>query len=214
MAVYTLFGQPANPAAIVADTSGYTLGVQWSVTLTAGQTGTLTTTWFNSASGAGSLPSQMGLWTVSGPVLVASQAASWFGAAGSGWASAAWSSPPVLVSGTVYTLGVFDNAGTNWYSDTAGYWTTGPGSGGVTNGPLSAPNNAGASPGQDSFIVTGSLAFPNSSGNGANYWIDPEVTVTGGNVQQPIPADQMTASGGDLYAAVWGRGYISRRGWA
>lgn len=177
MAVYTLFGQAGAPGSAAADTSNYTMGVQFKVS----QAGcTLTGVWFNSATGAASVPSQIALFTAAG-TLVHSETASWSGAAASGWVRAAFASPPSLTSGTNYVAAVFDIGGGNWYSATGAYWSTGAGSGGITNGPLSAPNNAGAVNGQSVFNQGGALFFPSSSFNATNYWVDPEVTTAGVN---------------------------------
>ena len=195
MAVYTLFGQPASPAALTADNANYVMGVQFKVTLTAGQTATLTAIWFNSPSGAGIRPGTIDLWAVSGASLVHSESASWSGAVGSGWIRAPFTSPPSLVSGTSYKGAIQKNDGSvnNFYGSTAHYWGTGPGSGGTTNGPLSAPNNAGGDGGQDTFNSSGSNAYPATSFNETNYWVDVEVTVVSPAVivgGQGVPDDR------------------------
>ena len=173
MAIYTLFGQPANPATLAADPTDYTMGVQFSVSAA----GTLTAIWFFSAAGAVQLPGTIALFAVSGQSLVASQAASWSGAAGSGWVRAPFTVPPALAAGTAYKACIFDNAGSNFYSATLHYWDTGPGASGVTNGPLSAPNSASSAQGQDTFTVGAVLAYPATVSNAANYWVDPVVSV-------------------------------------
>lgn len=197
MAVYTLFGQAATGSTLTSDPNPYTLGIQFSVS-TSGNT--LTGIWFYSATGAGVLPQTIALYAVSGTSLVTSQAGSWkttpggsAATAGSGWAYAAFTTPPALTSGTSYKACVLQNTGANWYSNTANYWTTGgAGAGGITSGPVTAPNYTGSSPGQDSYNSGATLAYPGSA-NGAtapNYWIDPEVTSAGGpvTVNAGIPA--------------------------
>ena len=174
MAVYTLFGQPASPATLTSDATAYTMGVQFSVNVSGS---TLTGIWFYSGTGATNLPATIALYAVSGTSLVHSETPSWSGAAGSGWVRSSFASPPSLTASTNYKACVFYNpTGDNWYSHTANYWDTGAGSGGITNGPLSAPNNAGASGGQDTFTQAGSLSYPSSSFGASNYWVDPEVT--------------------------------------
>lgn len=177
MTAYTLFSQPANPASLTDDSADYTMGVQFSVN----QSGcTLTAVWFWSAPGAGALPDTIALYAVTGASLVHSETASWSGAAGSGWVRAAFSSPPSLTSGTNYKAAIFENTGNFFYSGTPHYWDTGPGAGGITNGPLSAPANSGADGGQDTFTNSSSLSYPSTSFNAANYWVDPEVSHSGG----------------------------------
>lgn len=172
MAVYTLFGQPASPAALATDSGTYEMGVQFSVSADS----ELTAIWFYSAPGAVSLPAEIDLYLVSGAGLVSSQTASWSGAAGSGWVRAAFSTPAILQTGTSYKACILANAGSNFYAATNHYWDTGPGASGITSGPLSAPNNAGGNGGQDTFISATAHAYPNTSSNATNYWIDPEIT--------------------------------------
>lgn len=181
MTVYTLFGQAATGTALTVDPTSYTLGVQFSVS----QPGaTLTGVWFYSAATAPVLPQTIALYAVSGASLVHSESASWSGAAGSGWVRAAFASPPSLTSGTSYKACVLQNTGANWYSHTSNYWDVGAGSGGVTNGPLSAPNNAGGDGGQDTFTQSAVLSYPVTSFNATNYWVDPEVTAS---TAAPVP---------------------------
>jgi Domain of unknown function (DUF4082) len=174
MAVYTLFGQQATGSGIVADASAYTMGVQFSVS----QSGcTLTAIWFYSASGAVSIPGTIALYAVSGASLVHSEfiGTSW-ATPGSGWIRGVFASPPSLTASTSYKACVLQTSAANWYSATSHYWDSGSGSGGITSGPLSAPNNAGADHGQDSFSSGSTLTYPATSFNAANYWVDPEVT--------------------------------------
>ena len=81
---------------------------------------------------------------------------------------------PPAVSGAGYVAAVLQNTAADWYSGTGAYWTSGPGSAGITNGPLSAPNNAGSANGQNQYHVGATLTFPVNS-NGSNYWVDVEV---------------------------------------
>jgi hypothetical protein len=174
VATYTLFGQPAAPASLAGDNAFYTFDVEFFVS----QSATLSAIWFYSAPGAGTLPTEIALYTVSGGTLIHSEAATWSGAMGSGWVRAAFASPPSLSPSTAYA-GAILAGGDNFYSATPHYWDSGAGASGVTNGPLSAPNNAGAASGQDSFNVGSSLAFPTTSYNATNYWVDVEVTTSG-----------------------------------
>jgi hypothetical protein len=172
--VFTLFGQPATPAVLIADASDYDMGVA----VTVSRTVQLNAIWFYSAPGAVDLPQQITLWRNTGAgtgTLVASQVAAWSGAAGSGWVRAAFTSPPAMTAGNQYKPGILHTTLVNFYSATSHYWDTGAGSGGITNGPLTGLNNAAGDGGQDTFIGSGALAYPNTSFNAANYWIDPEV---------------------------------------
>ena len=210
MPVFTLFGQPAGFSTLTADNANYVMGVQF----TTSQAGTLTAIWWFSPPGAGALPGTIDLWQVSGASLVASQVASWSGAAGSGWVRAPFTSPPALTPGTAYKAAIFKNDGAvaSFYGSIANYWSSGAGSGGITSGPLTAPNNGGGDGGQDTFNASNANAYPATSFNATNYGVDPEVTTQASPAQSPIPADQATASGGDLYAATWQRYPIRRYG--
>lgn len=181
MAILTLFSQGATGSSLTADPTSYTMGVQFSVS-TSGNT--LTGIWFYSPPTAAALPQTIGLYQVSGAgtgTLVHSEAASWSGAAGSGWVRASFAAPPALTASTSYKAVVLQSTAANWYSTTANYWSSGAGSAGITNGVLSAPNNAGADVGQDSFNANNILTYPASTFNATNYWVDPEVTTPSGS---------------------------------
>ena len=172
MGTFTLFQQGIT-AALTADTAAYTMGVQFSVS----GPGTLAATWFYSASGAVNLPDHITLFRVSDGFQLARQAAAWSGAVGSGWVRAAWPAPPVLAAGVAYKACIESTGGANFYSSIAHYWDSGAGQNGISNGPLSAPNNAGGDHGQDTFFAGTPPNYPTSSFNATNYMIDPEVNV-------------------------------------
>lgn len=172
MVAYTLFSQTASGNVLAGDAAGYTFGVQFTVS----QAATLGAIWWDSVTGAAALPATIALYAVAGTSLVHSEAASWSGLAASGWVKAAFAAPPSLSPSTSYKACVFYGGGVNWYSSTSHYWDSGSGSAGINNGPLSAPNNAGASGGQDTFTTGAALAYPASSFNATNYWVDLEVT--------------------------------------
>jgi hypothetical protein len=102
-----------------------------------------------------------------------------FALSGTGWQTAVLTAPVQLTAGTLYkaVLHTDDN-----YTATGGYWATGAGVGGITNGPLTAPDAGGAPlgispPKQGSFGYTSNPdTYPDGYFNGGNYWVD--VTVT------------------------------------
>lgn len=196
MTTYTLFNQTGTGGVLQTDHSAQTQGVQFSVSAAA----TLTAIWFYSPAAAGDLPSSIGLYQVTGTgtgTLIHSESASWSGAAGSGWIRAPFSSPPSLTASTNYKAVQFHTAGSsNFYSETDNYWSSGAGSGGITNGILSAPNNAGADIGQDSYNSGSSITYPASTFSSANYWIDPEVTPSGVTVSGAVSALTLAAAVG------------------
>jgi hypothetical protein len=171
---FTLFSQ-AGGAALAADPTAYTMGVQFKVSTVGVNSATLTAVWFNSPAGAASLPGMIALYLVAGTVLIMSQAAAWSGVAGAGWVRAPVTSPPALTLGASYKACILMAVGANFYGSTANYWTSGAGGAGITNGPLSAPNNAGGDGGQDTFNQSAVLTYPLTSFNATNYWVDPEV---------------------------------------
>jgi hypothetical protein len=181
MTALTLFGQSGG-GAIVTDATWLTLGVQVQVNAAGYR---LAAVWWDSPAGATELPTIIALFTVSGTALVHQEFPSWSGAPGSGWVRGAFASPPSLSPGTAYKACVAKDAGSgtaNWYGITAHYWDSGAGAAGITNGALSAPDNAGASPGQDSFHAAPTATYPDGSFNASNYWVDPEVTLSAGGL--------------------------------
>lgn len=78
---------------------------------------------------------------------------------------------------TAYTLGVeFEISAPAVavpYSSTGLYWSTGPGSAGITNGILTAPRRADAEGLlQGQFNVGAVMTFPANEFNATNYWVD------------------------------------------
>jgi hypothetical protein len=184
MAVYTLFGQTGS-GALASDTNPYTMGMQFTLS----QSATLTGIWFYSASGAGALPSGCAVYLMTGAgtgtIVSGSEndSPSWSGAAGSGWVKCSYSGGPTLAASTTYKVVILKPNGTNSYSTTSHYWDgAGAGASGLTSGIITAPNNAGADGGQDAFNAGASLAYPSSSFNATNYWVDVEVTTTAARV--------------------------------
>ena len=176
-AAWTAFAQPATPASLQSDTGSYTLGMQFTLS----QPATLTGIWFYSAPGAAALPSACAIYLVLGggtgslvPGSLNSTPA-WSGTAGSGWVRCPYIGGPALAAGSNYKVAAFYGGGSNWYSATSHYWDIGPGSGGITNGPVTAPS--GGDGGQDTFDTSASLTYPATAFGAANYWVDVEVTV-------------------------------------
>ncbi len=168
---------PTLPGHLDSDTAGYVLATEFQLSASC----QLDNIWFYSASGAGALPTRCAIWDVSSQTVVTgtdNTSPSWSGAAGSGWVSCSYNGV-TLPSGD-YKVAVFYGGGSEWYQATVNYWTSGPGTKGVTAGPLSAPSSSAATgPGQATYNA-GSWAYPQtySSGNGENYWVNAEVTPT------------------------------------
>lgn len=143
---------------------------------------TLDNIWFFSPPGVSVLPTQCAIWDVATQTVVAgtnNTSPAWSGAPGSGWVSCPYSG--VTLPAGDYKTTVYSPGGSRFYWEQPGYFAGGgPASAnGIVNGPLSAPNVAGASaPGQCTYQV-GSFAYPDTyeaSGNGETRWVDVEVT--------------------------------------
>lgn len=108
--------------------------------------------WYYSPPGTAQLATRASVWTITGAGTGTETAAitspSWSGAAGSGWVSAAFPGGTTLAAGS-YKVSVYNSAATpdGWGAKDAGtdYWQTGTGSGGITWGPLTAPDLAASS---------------------------------------------------------------------
>ena len=106
----------------------------------------------------------------------------WSGAAGSGWISAALAGS--LAAGVNYKVAICNGAASPaiWSAAVANYYTTGFGSGGLTAGPISVPNNASAlSPGQESYNLGATPAYPSTNAGPFAYGLDLEVTLVTGS---------------------------------
>jgi Domain of unknown function (DUF4082) len=182
MTVYTVFGQPAGgmPSGVASDNLDYTMAMQFTLS----QAAPLTGIWFFSAPSAGGLPGACCIYQVTGTGTgsqvsgTVNTSPSWSGAAASGWVRCAYPGTTTLNTATNYKVAVCWGFGLNVYSVTANYWSSGAGSGGITNGPLTGVNNAAGDGGQDTFVSGGGgvLSYPGTSFNASNYWVDVEVT--------------------------------------
>jgi len=172
----------------------------------------LTKVWYFSPPGTAQLATAANIWSITGGGLTGTLAASntspsWSGAAASGWVSCSFSG--VVLPAGKYKVSVYNSAATpdNWGAKDANtdYWRNGEGGNGITWGPLSAPNLAGASlaynyngsfggstpPFTDGTTLAGQPTFTQgppdrypylyapvaspTAGSTQNYWIDVEV---------------------------------------
>lgn len=179
MTAFTLFSQGNLGIGSNASAARLTIGCEFEVS----QSVSLTGIWWFAPPGAGGLPSACVIYDI----LAASQVAgtlnsspSWAGSGTNAWNKVAYDGSVTLVTGKKYQVCVFADGGVsaNWFSSVAGYWTSGSGSGGITNGPLSGPSNAGSVGGQD-MVASGpvSISQPTITENGKNYGVDVEVTL-------------------------------------
>lgn len=181
---YTAFKQVSNALAATNDNGAYTMGMQFQNSFPF----YLNAVWFYSPFGSGELPETIGVYNVPAQSLVHSETPVWSGPSGSGWVRAAFMQPPLLNASTNYKAIILKTGGTNnWYAAYTHYWdTTGPGASGLTNGPMTIPNNTNAlngqtgGGGQDVFNAGSALNYPNNAFNAGNYWVDAEVSTLGG----------------------------------
>ena len=104
------------------------------------------------------------LWTSNGVNLAS---AVFTGETGGGWQEVSFATPVAITAGTTYVASYFDPHG-GYSADLAGE----PGglAAGVDNPPLHALANSTTPNGV--YVQSASSAFPTSSGNGVNYWVD------------------------------------------
>lgn len=170
---------PSKLNEVDGSTTAYTLATEFKLSASC----TLDNIWFYSPTNAQALPTRCAIWNVSTQAEVSgtdNSSPAWTGAAGSGWVACAYSG--VTLPAGDYKVAVYYGGGSTWFLVQTGYWVGGgPGTNGITNGPLTAPGESGAtSPGQSTFNQ-GSWAYPGTYGNGADgetFWVDVEVTPT------------------------------------
>lgn len=175
MTVNTLFNQ-GTASALTASAPDETEGMQFTLSAP----GLLTGIWFYSINPLYALPVATCIYQMTGAgtgsIVSGSEndSPSWSGIAGSGWVKNPYTGPSLAAS-TVYKVCVLQGA-SGGISYTHDYWDTGPGAGGLTSGIITAPNNAGADGGQDTYNAGATFAYPDTSFEASNYWIDVEVT--------------------------------------
>lgn len=170
--------------------------------------------WYYSPPGVNQLATECGIWDIGTRQLYAEDASpSWSGGAGSGWISCAFSG--LLLPAGAYKVAVYNGAAVPgpWSAKQLRYWDIGPGRNGITNGPLTAPSLAGASPasvyqgsgtepGQCTFAVGPPDQYPDLyvDGLAQNYWVDAEVRPSTGPVSSPSPSSPPAGNGPGSHA--------------
>jgi methionine-rich copper-binding protein CopC len=114
--------------------------------------------------GAGNIGTHVGsLWSSTGTLL---GQVTFSGESASGWQVAYFSSPIAVTAGTTYVASYFAPGG--GYAYDAGTFANA----GVNNPPLDAPQSSAVSPGNGLYGYSSSPAFPTSTYNATNYWVD------------------------------------------
>jgi hypothetical protein len=168
------------------DQTGYTLGLQFSLT----QVCTLSKIWHYSpdATDGGAatvLPTRCAIWDVGSQTVVSgtdNTSPSWknpdgtAASAANGWVYCDYSGSGVtLAASNSYKVSTFHAAGANWFGAAANVWGTGNlYANGMTQGPIVVPGDSGASPGQQSWNTV-TWAYPATSTNPETDSIDVEV---------------------------------------
>jgi len=185
---------PTPPNTVSIDTGQQTSGTEFKLS----QACTLNNIWFYSPPGVSVLPSRCAIWNVATQAVVAgtdNTAPAWSGAAGSGWVSCAYSG--VTLPAGDYKASMYYGGGQQFYTEFVDYFSTGGGGNGITAGPLSSPNVAGAASAianSTGAVITGNstyqdgpFSYPDTfdvKDNGELRWIDVEVT-PGGTAPPP-----------------------------
>jgi hypothetical protein len=155
----SLWPSTAQPSVATAnDTGAVNLGVQFTTAVNGWITG------IRFYKGAGNTGTHIGsLWTSSGTLL---GQLTFTNESASGWQQANFSSPIPVTAGTTYVASYLAPHG-GYSVDAAAFANAG-----VTNGPLTAPQSSAVSGGNGLYGYSSSPAFPNSSYNATNYWVD------------------------------------------
>lgn len=173
MTTYRLWPATSGPALGTADATNYTLGVEFKLSAPAELAGYFVWVAADQSTDARSFR----LYSVdaggaTGIAVAGSDVVSGVLTAGQ-WNYVPLGAPVALAAGQPYRACVLTAGASPKYSSTADYWSTGPGSAGITNGILTAPRRADAEGLlQGQFIVSGVMAFPNAEFNATNYWVD------------------------------------------
>jgi len=154
----TIWPSSATPAnASVTDPNGVNLGVKFRADSNGYITGIR---FYKGTSNTGTHVGR--LWTSSGTQLAT---ATFSGETASGWQQVNFATPVAVTAGTVYVASYFAPSG--GYAANGGYFA----SAGTDNAPLHALQN-GVSGGNGVYVYGSSPAFPSSTYNSTNYWVD------------------------------------------
>jgi hypothetical protein len=198
----SLFGGAA-PTGVdgTSSTADQVLGVLFGVTAPA----TLNAVAFYSPAGAAGLPAAAAVYTQTGQAPVAvDNAPSWSGAAGSGWVTCSMAGYGVTLTpgAGLYCAAAWSGGSLSgvWDEYSVDWWETGsgPGSGGIVNGILHAPDSAGGNIGL-LLNGAGAIAYPSNSFEDTNFWIDVLVTPLAAGGGQPGDPGGIGVRPGELF---------------
>ena len=168
----TVFGNTAVPE---SQTQTDMNSVELGVTFSASTSGTVTGVRFwKDSINSGTHTAQ--LWSSAGKSLASATVAN---ETASGWQEVLFSPPVQITAGTTYVASYHAN---HCYSAADGYFAS-P----LTNGPLTAPANAGV------YTYSTNPVFPSNTFHAENYWVD--VLFVAAQAPAPVITSPLTASG-------------------
>jgi hypothetical protein len=136
-----------------------------------------------------------GLYTTNGTLLAS---VTFSGESASGWQQANFSQAVPIAANTTYIVAYYAPKG--HYAADADYWfTPSPTGGNVLNSPPLHATPASMTVNNGLFTIGSSLAFPTSSYQDSNYWVDPVFQPATG---VPGPPTNVTATAGNASASV------------
>jgi hypothetical protein len=154
---HTLFATTAVPTTITnADAAAVELGMKFQVS-TAGKAQGVR--FYKGPKNTGTHTGH--LWSSTGTLLAS---VTFAGETASGWQQALFATPVALTVGTIYVISYHTAVGE--YSSNANFFAAA-----VTNGPITAPSSA-AGGGNGLYTYGTASAFPKSTFNATNYWVD------------------------------------------
>jgi hypothetical protein len=177
---YNIFPNTTLPSVVNAsDASSVELGVQFSSDVN----GTITGLRFYK--GSGNTGTHVGdLWTAQGTLLAT---ATFSGESASGWQTVTFSSPVAITAGVTYVASYHTSVGSYSYTDGA-FNTVG-----FDNGPLHALSNSIALGGDGVYQDGPAGTFPNTTYNGANYFVDVVFVPSSGTISPAVIAETPAA---------------------
>jgi hypothetical protein len=159
--------------AFKTDVDGFILGIRW-FTPTTRESGQRAGVFRRDSEGSGALLSSV----------------NWVTTVDNDWNITALGSPLAVTAGQAYYTAMFVP---KYYPATAGYFASGPGSGGITNGDLHAYFDGESGLRNGRFHSGGSdLTFPDAEFNGGLYFVDVDFSLSTGNdisVNQVVEAN-------------------------
>jgi len=148
----TLFSGASTPAVVnTTDAGAVELGLRFSSSVAGIVTGVR---FYKSSQDTGVHTGE--LWSSAGALLAT---VTFSNETASGWQSATFSSPVTITANQTYTVSYHTNVG--HYSNTQGYFAST-----ISSGPLKAAPDAGV------FAYSAASAFPTSSYDSSNFWVD------------------------------------------